>query len=335
MNTTESIPLNESRSLVWLRVIAMYCIVICHLFQAYHIKIWGDIFNVGVQIFFVLSGYLYGYKTIDNWKSWHLKRIKKIYIPYLVFLICVVPLFVLFHNEAMNWKALPFYFANLQGFRFIIGGSFARIEGLRHVWFLTAIMCDYLITFGLQKIKNKSDVAIPILIALIVVAYLVLPLRIVFMLSWVYLYAFGYLYVNLTDKWKRFYSLLIVLGFVTMLCLVSGTDFNRPYSNHYRLIHDLGGLFGIIIGVRILSRWKTIQVPKIIAFFDKYSFHVYIVHFFIMCGPFSMAYITPYFGLNIGIMLASIVVFTSLFVQLLNIINKNIHVSKAINSLLI
>lgn len=327
MNKIELIPLNESKSLVWLRAIAMLSIVTCHVFQAYNIPIWGCIFNVGVQIFFVLSGYLYGYKTIDNWKSWHLKRINKIYIPYLVFLICVVPLYALFHNEAMNWKALPFYFANLQGFRFIKGGSFARIEGLRHVWFLTAIMCDYLITFVLQRIRNKSNIVIPALIALIVVAYLILPLRIVFIFSWIYLYALGYFYVNLDDKWKKFYNVLIILGFVTMICLVSGSDFNRPFSVHYRLIHDLGGLFGIIIGVKVLSLWNNIKVPSIIAFFDKWSFHVYIVHFIIMCGPFSMAYITPYFWLNIGIMLVVTAAFTYVFVQLLNFLNKKIHFS--------
>lgn len=54
----------------------MLSIVTCHIFQAYNIPIWGCIFNVGVQIFFVLSGYLYGYKTIDNWKSWQALQLR-------------------------------------------------------------------------------------------------------------------------------------------------------------------------------------------------------------------------------------------------------------------
>lgn len=313
----------ESKSLVYLRVIAMFTIIICHIFQAYHVRIWGDIFNLGVQVFFVLSGYLYGYKTIENWKGWYLKRLKKLYIPYLVFLICVVPLYAIFHNEAMNWKVLPFYFANLQGFRFLWGGSFARIEGLRHVWFLTAIMCGYIITPALQKIRNKSAIVIPIMLVFIFVAYFVLHLRIVFVLSWVYLYALGYLYVNLSNRWKKFYNILIVISLFVVIGLIiyyylnSWQVFVHPYSVLYRLFHDLMGLFIIIIGTKILSNWKNIYIPRVVSFFDKWSFHVYIVHFFIMCGPFSMANLTPYRWINIFILFVATVFFTFVFVMLL------------------
>ena len=48
-----------------LRFIAMIFIVICHFFQYYNLELaWW--FNVGVQIFLCISGFLYGNKKITN-----------------------------------------------------------------------------------------------------------------------------------------------------------------------------------------------------------------------------------------------------------------------------
>ena len=239
---------SESKSLVWIRTFAMLSIVVCHIFQAYHNK-WADVFNMGVQVFLVMSGYLYGYKYITEWHDWVKKRVKKIYLPYIIFLIAVIPLYVLFHNEAMKWKAVPFYFLNLQGFRLLVGGEFGRIEGLRHVWFITAIMCAYFVTPILQKVKKQSNTALPILLALVAVAYIVFPsLRYVFVFSWVYLYAIGYLFVNLSRKWKLFYLgiCLVVLIYLLYLCVNLGwKGYRHPYQYPYRLIHDIVGIISV------------------------------------------------------------------------------------------
>lgn len=48
-----------------IRVLAFLSIITCHIMQYYHCELaWW--FNVGVQIFLCLSGYLYGRKSIDN-----------------------------------------------------------------------------------------------------------------------------------------------------------------------------------------------------------------------------------------------------------------------------
>lgn len=76
----------ESISLTYIRVFAMFSIILCHLFQTYHLVGWSDIFNMGVQVFFVMSGFLYGYKQIDNWREWYIKRLKGFISPILFFL---------------------------------------------------------------------------------------------------------------------------------------------------------------------------------------------------------------------------------------------------------
>lgn len=56
----------ESSILIYIRVMAMISIVACHILQAYN-NHWAYVLNIGVQVFLVLSGYLYGHKYIDNW----------------------------------------------------------------------------------------------------------------------------------------------------------------------------------------------------------------------------------------------------------------------------
>jgi peptidoglycan/LPS O-acetylase OafA/YrhL len=311
---------NESNSLVWIRTLAMLSIVVTHLFQAYR-NIWADVFNTGVQVFLVMSGYLYGYKNITDWRGWVRKRFKKIYLPYLVFLIAVIPLYALFHEEAMKWKVLPLYFCNLQGFRFLRGGTFARIEGIRHVWFITAIMVAYLSTPFLQRLKKNSKVALPALLMLIAVAYMIAPsLRYVFVLSWVYLYAIGYLFVNLDKKWRLFYIGLFSIALLYLCVIIQWDDFRHAYQPIYRCFHDLVGICVVLVGVWLLSSIKNLRVPKVVSFLDKYSFHIFMVHFIIICGPFSMAHVTPYIGLNVVIMLLATAIATFFFVKLMDLI---------------
>ena len=303
----------------------MFSIILCHLFQTYHMIGWSDVFNMGVQVFLVMSGFLYGHKQIDDWKKWVQKRVNKIYLPYLVFLLLVLPLYILFHPEAIIWKAMPFYFTNLQGFRFLWGGSFARIEGLRHVWFLTAIMCAYASTPILQRVKGNSVLALLFVFILAGCSYFVFPtLRYTFVFSWVYLYAIGYLYVHLSPKLKRIFDVLCLIAIVGVLAVLRWDDLLRVYSVKYRVLHDLVGVFVVVFGVKLLSLVPNLKVPRIVSLFDKYSFHIFLVHFIIMHGPFSMAQLTNYVWLNITLMLFATAISTYLFVIVLNYINKQI-----------
>ncbi len=51
----------------------------------YYKNCWAQIFNIGVQVFWALSGYLYGKKTIESWGNFYKKRISKVYLPFLLF----------------------------------------------------------------------------------------------------------------------------------------------------------------------------------------------------------------------------------------------------------
>lgn len=74
----------ESNAISIVRVLAMLAIVLCHFLQAYDNK-WAWVLNAGVQVFLVLSGYLYGHKEVGNWRKWFISRFVKLYVPLYIY----------------------------------------------------------------------------------------------------------------------------------------------------------------------------------------------------------------------------------------------------------
>lgn len=74
----------KSSAISLVRILATASIVVCHYLQAYHDK-WAWVLNVGVQVFLVLSGYLYGHKNVAHWGKWFFNRFVKLYVPLYIF----------------------------------------------------------------------------------------------------------------------------------------------------------------------------------------------------------------------------------------------------------
>ena len=85
----KSLTLTESCSITHLRALAILLIIACHFLQGMGNSL-AFVFNVGVQIFLIISGYLYGTKDIET-KKWIKKRLVKVYMPYLVLLFILFP----------------------------------------------------------------------------------------------------------------------------------------------------------------------------------------------------------------------------------------------------
>lgn len=310
---------NESRAIKYIRVGSMLAIVICHILQSYANR-WAFVFNIGVQVFLVLSGYLYGKKIVTNWKKWAVGRVRRVYVPMFLFLIIVLPLYLFFHREIFSWKAYALNYLNLQGIPFVMGGG--MLQGIRHLWFITAIMFAYFSTPILQWLSKYADWLFPILLLCVGVSYLLAPGSFVFAASWVFLYAIGYLYNHLNKK--RIYDIGLVLLEIALIVMIA-LDFNIVEAYFHplnRVFHEVSGVFLVIIGIRVLSRMKIKDIPNIVELFDKYSFHVFIVHYFFVIGPFSLAHITPYIIVNILCIIAATFVATFLFVKLNNLANR-------------
>lgn len=249
-------------------------------------------------------------------------RFKRVYAPMFLFLIVVLPLYLVFHREVFSWKAYALNFLNLQGIPFAMGGG--MVQGIRHLWFITAIMFAYLTTPLLQCLRNYADLVLPVLLICVGASYFTAPGPWVFIASWVFLYAIGYLYVQLNKQRQRLYEIGLIFLEIALIVLIAlkfdiVTNYFHPLN---RLFHDMSGVFIVVLGINFMSRLNMKNVPKIVDIFDKYSFHVFLVHYLLIAGPFSLAHITPYVFVNVLSIITTIIVATCFFVQLNNLANR-------------
>ena len=130
----------KSNFISYLRVFSMILILLCHIVQEYdnlYIQMTAQIFNLGVPIFIIISGYLYGNKEInDKYTLWLIKRAKRILIPLYVFMFYLLIVNLIQYNniQIKNWLV---YMFNIQGLQIYVHGA-------EHLWYLTIIMVCYL-----------------------------------------------------------------------------------------------------------------------------------------------------------------------------------------------
>lgn len=122
----------QSNAISQLRVLAMLSIVSCHILQGFGNR-WAWILNVGVQVFFVISGYLYGTKEISNWKMWFVKRVEKIYIPFILFVFVMLTLYACFSDISIKSSFIIKYLLNIQG---LMGGG-------KWTWTFVVYNCNF------------------------------------------------------------------------------------------------------------------------------------------------------------------------------------------------
>ena len=114
---------SQSNAISIIRVMAMILIVSCHITQGYDQQI-AFILNVGVQIFFLLSGFLYGKIAITSIASFVKKRFVKVYIPFIVVVLCSVAIYSIFQITVISTKSVLLYLLDIQGF---VGGGVLRV----------------------------------------------------------------------------------------------------------------------------------------------------------------------------------------------------------------
>ncbi len=148
-------------AIVCCRAVSMLMIVLCHVISNYTFlpghNVIGKILNVGVYSFLAISGYLYGGKTISDFRRWFCKRWETIVLPAWI-LIAAVLIAELMLGNRYDLRSVVFYFLNLQGTGFLVYDFyrwFAEIPALGPLWFLTVIMLCYALVPLLQRYRSK------------------------------------------------------------------------------------------------------------------------------------------------------------------------------------
>lgn len=279
----------------FLRFGAMCSIVLCHLLQFYgNALAWW--FNVGVQIFLIISGFLYGRKEEIKAVSFIAKEFKKILLNYYVYLIVSLPFYVLvFHN--------PF---SIKAFLKLLLGV-GDVPGLGHLWFVSTILFCYLITPALSKISGGGVREFACILVLFEVVLRYIPY---FTGAWVNCYIIGFCLGKRKISKESVDKKAVVIVLI-MAAIINGGRCLKDsiLLNNYG--HVLLALSIFLIAMLCFPLQLNNKVFKtLLKLSDKYSYDVYLTHHIYILGAHSMLKVmSP----QIGIPAVSILTIASAF----------------------
>ncbi len=141
----------RNNGIIYLRALATAFIVACHLVNMSDITIVrfsGHFLDVGVQLFLIISGFLYGQREINSpYLTWIWKRMKKLLVPmYILVLSVIVGNLIIGQN--IELKQVLSYAFNIQGL------TEYYIKGASHLWYLSIAMICYMLTPLIQRYKE-------------------------------------------------------------------------------------------------------------------------------------------------------------------------------------
>ena len=282
-----------------IRLVAMAMIVLCHIMQYYDFFLaWW--FNVGVQIFLCMSGFLYGQIKITKVTRFYKKRLTKILIPYY---LVVIPFAIAEFAFAADYITV----------RKFIEALFlhSTLKGAGHLWFIPTILVCYLITPLLQVyrseyVRDKTSWIIVLVCGVTVVSIYTEFFNAFFNPAWISCYLIGYgLGVNEREGFLQKSHLLALFGCAALMGnsiqiyfeyvrKISFTGKGVVYDyNHVLLGISLFLLLKIFLEKKNFQKYKSLLMVS-----DKYSYEVYCVHQLIILGPFSLLMVTDKIAIN-------------------------------------
>ena len=285
----------------------MCLIVTCHILQYYNNDLcyW---FNVGVQIFFIISGYLYGGKAIGNPIRFIVKQFKKILIPYYVVLFIIVMSYIIVCPEQLQITS-------------VVKAVFCAgtIPGVGHLWFVGYILLYYALIPYLYWLKEsltgrclgfKIATYAGILIILQILGNLFhsyfLPDRLA-------CFFIGYFMIDIKQSCKGctkqiFMILTICVGIFLNIIRAIIPTLNLPVSttiiNGYTRYAHL--LLGVSLFLLIVVLFKNAGYNRLLSWSDKYSYQYYLIHGLLILSPLTLLNVTSISLLNCVIAVTAI-----------------------------
>lgn len=287
--------MRKNAAVSYARLLAMIMILLCHYCQFFDLELaWW--FNVGVQVFFIISGFLYGQKNIEDPVAFLQRRFWKIMIPFWIYLMGVTACLIVFDKEAVSVNS-------------IIGAlSGAKpYSGVEHLWFIPYIMFCYLITPLLDSLKTrikKQDSFFRCLWVVILIPAAELFYRMYgfyFRPSRVACYVVGYIYAIQIIDWEKDKRKQTIASYALIVIALIMNAIRVYYKYYYpsKLVGTALSLFdlfeqyshvslGLAIFVGCLELFKDVKYNAVLELSDKYSFYIYIVHHIFINSKYSV-----------------------------------------------
>lgn len=319
--------LNASQSLAisTIRAIATLMIISCHVMQGYnHFLAWW--INVGVHIFLFMSGFLLAHSDYTNKLVFLKKRLKRILIPYWLFLLLVLPIFY-YYTGSLNigLKQIPKYLIGTIGFNI-------NVTGIEHLWFLSLIIYCYVTAIFLSYLRNISCRLSASVFYLGLGAFFYILHRLE-TATWIpFSYAAGIatfvlaFFISCRYQGQIPRKLVIGLGLTTAV-----TTLIRIYFEHLSPVNKLPvryvpwskfflGSFLFVTMYLLFSKinWETLpKTATAIRTLAFYSYEIYLTHQIFILGPFSLLNLTSLKIVNL-LVIAVLVTVSTVFLKWLS-----------------
>lgn len=281
------------------RIIGMLFIVACHIGNYFSNPVVSQIFNVGVPLFFAISGGLYADRTIDNPSEWLINRILRLYKPLAAWILYSIISLLLKNGGCLPKESignLLLLLFNLQGLNHL----FPKFKPVNGPWFFTIIMLCYLLLIPYKKIEehNKRINSWSSLVIMFGVTAL-FSIGEMVDLSGIFFFFGGYILTAMgyNDKDKN-HSILTALILIVGSCgirIVGKYLFDDlwVYNDVIVLITHFAFAFGIMKSIRWLrgikkSIFDQTMSSAIMKWIDKISIYVYCFHDIFIAASFSL-----------------------------------------------
>ena len=305
-----------------IRLIALLLVIFCHTFEQNgcnlgdnKLVVLGNYSSVGVQVFLILSGYLYGrrknmFEKIGR-TEFVLKNIKKILLDYYVYLaLFALPVIYILQPENITrdsiWRVVTFS---------------GIIWGIDHLWYIPYIIACYAFTPAIYDIKkwcqNKKYI-ISLMLFLILLCIVNRAFGVYFSPAWIGAYIIGFFLPNIVENIEKkkllFINMILVIISIGLNIFkyyvryifqpsLQQDDTRQLFCSQY--IEWSRVFFALTIFLTVYAiEEKNIhhKFKKILDWVDKYSYDIYIVHMIYIKGCLSLLNITSDIYINIFIM---------------------------------
>lgn len=279
-----------------IRVISMIIIIVGHWCRMVGIEDY-QLTSIGVEIFLIISGYLYGKKAISNKKVWLTGRLKRVIFPYWVVLLVAITVRIIF-DFGVNPLSVVLYALNLQGInRVFLNLKYTAVFGVGQTWFLTVLMLSYFIMLLIKQKKIEHIITkhkwISLSTAILIQCVLLLiGVQIVYILC----FFTGYFIEKLPSfKNKKQFALLTL----SLLLVAAVRIISRKYIDGTMIYDQVIARWSfILLAIWIIAMINGIcqifirAVNKITStkqwrFIDFASYPLYLTHFIFMSGELA------------------------------------------------
>lgn len=305
-----------------IRFLGVMLIFLCHYTEQSTnvlLNMSAQFLNIGVPIFIILSGFLFGVQEGGkNALTWYMRRIKKIYIPYELFVIILAVITILNSGNIITRDWL-FLVLGLQG-------SVVGVYGAEQTWFITALLFCYLLTpvirfIVLEICESRNRIIIYTAVFLIIPIFLsFIPPAFAYTLfipfCWYALaYLIGYKFngIKLTIIGGICSVGFIILAFgirVLMRMVFDGSYLYDRITVSYTQAIAAFCIFYIIACI-----FKNRKANQLVLWISGISFEMYLYHYMFTIGPIKL------FGIS-GNWIIDCVIVTVVVVIMSIIMNK-------------